>query len=686
MAKHLLRGLGWWCLLICMSGWAESARAESQPQPVSMLVMDPLCTQLACDCVEGYAQRDYKQLASFLGQRIGRPMKVTFDVSLVAAMQGRSGKPFDIVIGKQSVVLSDAERVGRKLIPLAMLSGKDGSTNLHGLFIVRHNDPAQTIEDLVGRKIQFGPADSAEKHAAALAVLKHAGVPIPQKKMTGDSCADGALDVVEGKVDAAVISSYAKPLLIGCGSIEAGSIRVIGQTASLPFITLFADAHLSTENRQDIGNTLVDVKDDATLCKALETRLGFIAFHDAGDTSNADGLISPRPGWTQFLGAQRNGHSPDVPDRLPDTATFAWQQPLDGQSMAGIAANDRYVIVADKSSDQMVDTFHALDADTGQTIWKLTYPASGEMDFGNSPRATPVIDSGRVYLLGAFGQLHCVDLHTGQVLWQINLAERFNAPIPKWGFCATPLIAAEKLIVNPGGPNAALVALHKETGKVLWQTPGKPANYASPVLARLGGVDQIVLYDHYRFEKQSSLAGHALSDGRELWRSLADDENYYVVPTPAVWNGRLITATEMLGVQVRGFHDNGRIVGAPAATSDAIYPTCTSPLVTGNRLINFDNRLVCQKLDDGLKVAWENDELTDADHVSMIAGSKHLLVCTVEGNLALLDITGDRCRVVDRLSLFSGNSKTQMWSHPALVGHRLYLRANGHLHCLDLSR
>jgi ABC-type phosphate/phosphonate transport system substrate-binding protein len=74
------------------------------------------------------------------------------------------------IIGKHSIVESDAKEIGRRVRPLAMLSDKDGAVTLTGLFIVRTADEAQSIEDLDGRTILFGPKDSDEKHTAALVV------------------------------------------------------------------------------------------------------------------------------------------------------------------------------------------------------------------------------------------------------------------------------------------------------------------------------------------------------------------------------------------------------------------------------------------------------------------------------------------------------------------------------------
>jgi len=58
----------------------------------------------------------------------------------------------------------------------------------------------------------------------------------------------------------------------------------------------------------------------------------------------------------------------------------------------------------------------------------------GKLDYGNSPRATPLIDKGKVYLLGAFGDLHCVNLADGSVVWKKNIVREYNAKLVAGGF------------------------------------------------------------------------------------------------------------------------------------------------------------------------------------------------------------------------------------------------------------
>ncbi|MEI8256606.1 MAG: hypothetical protein WCJ30_13110, partial [Deltaproteobacteria bacterium] len=94
----------------------------------------------------------------------------------------------------------------------------------------------------------------------------------------------------------------------------------------------------------------------------------------------------------------------------------------------------------------------------------VRYLAQGKLDYGNSPRATPLIQDGRVFLLGAMGHLNCVDLVTGKVVWEQHIGRYYGrVDKGKWGYASSPLIVGGWLIVNPGAKDASLVAREPAT-------------------------------------------------------------------------------------------------------------------------------------------------------------------------------------------------------------------------------
>ena len=114
--------------------------------------------------------------------------------------------------------------------------------------------------------------------------------------------------------------------------------------------------------------------------------------------------------------------------------------------------------------------------------------------------------------------------------------------------------------------------LDRFTGNVLWTTPGDPPGYASFVLARLGGLEQVVGYDAI------SLGGWDPETGRRLWRLLPEREGDFNVPTPLVVGDKLLVATENNGARLYAFGPEGKIQPQPLAKNEDLCPDTSSPV------------------------------------------------------------------------------------------------------------
>lgn len=267
-------------VLILALGVAVPFAARGQEETtLTVVVMDPLAAPLSCPCVQGYAQRDYVKLGQFLEKQLGKPVKVYFSESLSAALVKKTEGKADLIIGKESVVRTECKTNSLSVAAVAALTGKDGKTTQTGLWVVASSDPALTVADLKNYRLIFGPVDSDEKHAAALSLLNDFEVKAPKSPETCTSCSDGACKILDvfkaGGKAATIISSYAQPLLEGCGTIKKGDLRVIGETDPVPFITAFVNDRLKSSDSSAIQKALLRVGDVPDLCLALETKYGF---------------------------------------------------------------------------------------------------------------------------------------------------------------------------------------------------------------------------------------------------------------------------------------------------------------------------------------------------------------------------------------------------------------------------
>jgi outer membrane protein assembly factor BamB len=681
-------------LLMILALAALASPALADESHLSLVVMDPLAAPLSCPCVEGYAQRQYEKLAEYLSQRLDRPVHVTFAESFEKALAKEGCTAIDIAIGKDSVVRYDAQQMKLGATPLARLTGKDGKTTQTGLIVVRSADAAQRVDDLRGYRILFGKAECDEKFAAPRKMLTAAGVEVPavDAAETTEACSDGACKIIEwgdNERAAAVISSYAAPLLEGCGTIKKGDLRVVGETPPVPFITAFATDRVGPELQTEIRQALLEVSTQPKMLAALESLIGFVPVEQVPLKESAVDSTqpaSPKPeatsSWPGWRGEQRDCHVAYLPAELPERANILWRQPLQRPGLGGIAATDEHVILGDRDVGNMLDEFRCYSARDGTPLWTVRYPAPGRLDYDNMPRATPLIHDGLVYLLGAFGHLTCADLQTGAIKWQFNILAMFAGdPELVWGTCSSPLVVDGKLIVNPGGPAASVVALDPKTGAPLWKTPGARHAYSSFIVAKFGDVWQLVGYD------RESLGGWDIATGNRLWTLEPPNEGDFNVPTPVAVDGRLLVATENNGARLYAFDRAGKIQPEPIAVNDELAPDISSPAIVGEHVFCVSGRCFCLDLAQDLMPVWIGEDDAFGDSAPLFVTDDRVLTVGRGGELLLLDAKSSSFRVISRLQPFSDPAarRAEILSHPALVGSRLYLRGENELVCLDLA-
>ncbi len=675
-----------WVLAILIIPAVPALGEDPPKRGLNIVVMDPLAAPLSCPCVEGYAQRKYECLAEYLERKTGQRTQITFSDSLAKVRQGHASRRIDLIIGKDSVVRADAKAAGLPATAVASLTGKDGSTTQTGLIVVRADSSAKQVGDLQGYRIFFGTSECAEKHDAALELLKSAGVKIPDKVETSAQCSEGACRVIElgaGVRAAAVISSYAKPLLEGCGTVKKGELRAIGETQSVPFVVAYITDTVSATDRRTITEALLAVGEDSALCTSLETLIGFVPVEEqlaktagAHETSTSAAAAD----WTGWRGPRRDGLCQFLPKSLPEQAHVVWDRKLAGPGLGGIAATVKVVILGDRDLENVCDIFRCFSAPDGAPLWTVQYPAIGKLDYGNTPRATPLIHDGYAYLFGAFGDLHCVRLDTGEILWMKNLLLEFGGTTKLvWGTCSSPLLADGKLIVNPGAPEASLVALDPRTGEVVWQTPGGPAGFGSLIVATFGGTRQIVGHD------RKSLGGWELATGRRWWTLVPPNEGDFNVPTPIQVGDRLLVTTENNGTRLYAFDREGKILSEPVAQNDDLAPDISTPVVVHDHVYCLWKDLYCLDVKAGLKTLWTGADKAFRQHGIILASDDRLLVIGAGGELVLVDACSATYEVVSRLRVFDDGS-TDSYSHPALVGRRLYLRGETALVCLAIGK
>lgn len=135
----------------------------------------------------------------------------------------------------------------------------------------------------------------------------------------------------------------------------------------------------------------------------------------------------------------------------------------------------------DASSIAGTERVLCLNAADGQVVWQRTYDSTYTLSYAAGPRTTPVVADGRVYTLGAMGQLACQNTRDGSVVWSRDFVADFGLKVPIWGVSAHPLLDGNKLICVVGGEGSVVVAFDKNTGRELWRAlSAKEPGYCPP--------------------------------------------------------------------------------------------------------------------------------------------------------------------------------------------------------------
>ncbi|MEQ1828434.1 MAG: PQQ-binding-like beta-propeller repeat protein [Pirellula sp.] len=358
-----------------------------------------------------------------------------------------------------------------------------------------------------------------------------------------------------------------------------------------------------------------------------------------------------------------------------------WEFPLTSEGVGGIVASEDMVVVSGRDINDQSDEFFVLNAENGGLITKHQYLAAGMLDYGNTPRATPVIGSELVYGLGAFGHLIAIDPVQGRVRWEKHLVNTFGGRRPTWGYCASPLLVDDLLIVQPGGLQCSIVALDALTGAVRWQSASQhPSAYASPslILSRkiLGNETSIVACD------QVGMFGCSLRDGRELWRVLPKEPGEFMVPSPIVVNDAIYWLGENNGMRRFVLPANNGVPSLIAQNSDVTNDT-HSPIYWGGRIVSISDAMVLLDPESGLKVVDRLQHKSLDSYSAMMTESDRALICCSDGTLLLVKLINGKLQLVDQSQ--PHRNEASILSQPAFCNGLLYIRKTRSIVCYRLE-
>jgi outer membrane protein assembly factor BamB len=372
------------------------------------------------------------------------------------------------------------------------------------------------------------------------------------------------------------------------------------------------------------------------------------------------------PYWTNFRGPHRDGVYDETPVLTawpPEGLPVLWKQPIGGGYASFVVAGGKAFTIEQRRDQEVVAAY---DVNTGHELWTNGWPALfSEIMGGDGPRATPTWDDGRVYALGATGELRCLKAETGARLWSRNILDDNQATNLQWGMAASPLVVDDKVIVLPGGgAGRSVVAYDKLTGKKVWASQNDRQGYASPKLVTIAGERQIVVVSAMR------VMGLKVEDGRLLW-----EFPWYTSPE--------VNATEPVFLDDHRFflssgYDHGAVLVEVSHAGDTF--SAKQLWITKRMKTRFNAAVYYQGylygLDEGIlscidaangELKWKGGRY---GYGQVLLASGQLIVLTEDGDLALVKASPEKLEEVSRFSVLEGKT----WNYPAMDGGRLLIR------------
>jgi outer membrane protein assembly factor BamB len=423
--------------------------------------------------------------------------------------------------------------------------------------------------------------------------------------------------------------------------------------------------------------------------------------------------------WPQWMGPTRDGQWKEtgILQKFPEGGPKKlWSVAINGGYSGPAVVGNRVFVTDYEASEKKLannpgvaskrqgkERVLCLDAGTGKELWKHEYDCAYALSYASGPRCTPTVHEGKVYALGAMGDLRVLNADTGELVWSKDFKTDYKAKTPIWGFAGHPLIHKNLVICLVGG-DRLLVAFDKDTGKEAWQaiqTPGAgQAGYCSPTLIEAGGTTQLLVWH------PKQLVSVNPADGKQYW---AVDLVPYV-------------GMSIMGPQKHGDHLYVGGIGFAAVVlkldpekpaveevwrgkqgkAEGLYPVNATPLIEDGVIYGTDQPgpLRAVKLTTGERL-WstmlpvigkdepENRNKYGSGTAFLVKNGDRYFIFGENGDLVIAKLTPEKYEEVSRAKLLETTNEAfgrpVVWSHPAFANKCVYARNDKEIVCYSLA-
>ncbi|HEX3719719.1 MAG TPA: PQQ-binding-like beta-propeller repeat protein [Verrucomicrobiae bacterium] len=390
--------------------------------------------------------------------------------------------------------------------------------------------------------------------------------------------------------------------------------------------------------------------------------------------------------WPQWRGPQRDGisHETGLIGEWPkEGPRMLWKTDDIGRGYSTPAVvGDRLYVMANEGVDN--EFAEALDAASGKRVWSTRIGKVGGPDQQpNFPaaRSTPTVDGDALYVLSSDADLACLDRKTGHTRWQKNVRAEFGGKPGPWAYAESPLVDGDAVVCAPGGSEATVVALRKETGELIWKCAlpeGDEAAFSSAIIVEADGLRQYVRL------LAKGLVGIEAKSGRLLWRYSKPVSQFDAnIQTPVASGDYIFCSATGTGAGLIKLKADGSKIEPEQIYFNANSPTAIGGVVkVGDFLYGTTaDALLCADFQSG-RTKWKERSLGAA---SICYADGRLYLHGENGEVALVEATPkgyhEKGRFTPSGEPSHSNPMEKAWAYPVVANGRLYIRDHGDLWC-----
>lgn len=425
--------------------------------------------------------------------------------------------------------------------------------------------------------------------------------------------------------------------------------------------------------------------------------------------------IAPPAGaadWPQWMGPNRDSiwRETGIVKQFPKSGLkVKWRAPVE-LGYSGPAVADGRVFVTDyvrksgriTNSPGRRDTLEGservlcFDAKTGKPLWKHEYAQQYKLSYPGGPRCTPTVDGDRVYTVGAEGELRCLKVKNGDVVWKKSFKNDYGAKTPIWGFSSHPLVDGGLLYCIVGGEGSVAVAFNKHTGKEVWKAlSASDQAYCPPTMIEHADRKQLLIWH------ADSLNSLNPKTGKVYWTIPLKPSFTMSIAAPRL-EGDYLFASGMGHVGALMKLDDEK----PAAkivwkgtTKTAVYSSNSTPLIDDGIIYGNDchqGSLMGVRLKDGKRL-WSTFAPTTgkrrAGHATVYivkqADADRYFLFSETGDLVIAKLSPKGYEEISRFHLLeptnSAFGRKVVWTHPAFANRCVYARNDKEIVCVSLA-